>query len=318
VSRYILRRLALMIPVAFLASVILFVLLKLTPGDPVQIMLGERATAASYEAVRRDLGLDQPYPIQYLRWVSHVAQGDLGKSLQNGASVRDEILARLPATFQLGAAALLLSLIVAVPLGVLSAVFRRSPLGFFATAFTQVGVAIPNFVVGLLLIYIFAANFRWVPPGGFSSFTDSPGDWLRRIILPAFTLCLFGAATQTRFIRSGLLDTLHQDYIRTARAKGFAEAAVILRHALRNALIPSVTLLGLQIGAILEGAFIVEAVFAWPGVGRLAVQSLGARDYPTVQAVVLLAVFVFLLANLLVDIAYAYLDPRISYTRRST
>ena len=157
-----------------------------------------------------------------------------------------------------------------------------------------------------------------MPPGGFTSFADNPGRLVQTpLILPAITLSLFGAATQTRFIRSGLLDTLHQDYIRTARAKGFAEAAVIMRHALRNALIPSVTLLGLQMGAILEGAFIVESVFAWPGVGRLAVQALGARDYPTVQAVVLLAVFVFLLANLLVDIAYAYLDPRISYTRSS-
>ena len=316
-SRYILRRLALMVPVAFLASVILFALLKLTPGDPVLIILGERATAQNYEAVRKELGLDQPYPIQYLRWIGHIAQGDLGKSLQNGSPVRDEILGRLPATFQLGAAALVLSLVVAVPLGVLSAVFRRSPLGFVATAFSQVGVAIPSFFVGLVLIYIFAAQFRWFPPGGFSAFVDNPTEWLRRLILPAITLSLFGAATQTRFIRSGLLDTLHQDYIRTARAKGFGEAAVILGHALRNALIPSVTLLGLQVGAILEGAFIVESIFAWPGVGRLAVQALGARDYPTVQAVVLLAVFVFLLANLLVDIAYAYLDPRISYTRRS-
>jgi peptide/nickel transport system permease protein len=291
--------------------------LKLTPGDPVLVMLGERATAENYEAVRRDLGLDQPYPVQYLRWVGHILQGDLGKSLQNGAAVRDEILARLPATFQLGVAALVLSLVVAVPLGVLSAVFRRSPLGFFSTAFSQVGVAVPGFFVGLVLIYFFAANLRWLPPGGFTSFAENPSEWFRRLILPAITLSLFGAATQTRFIRSGLLDTLHQDYIRTARAKGFAEAAVILRHALRNALIPSVTLLGLQVGAILEGAFIVEFVFGWPGVGRLAVQALGARDYPTVQAVVLLAVFVFLLANLLVDIAYAYLDPRISYTRRS-
>jgi peptide/nickel transport system permease protein len=317
VSRYILRRLALMVPVAFLASVILFALLKLTPGDPVLIILGERATAENYQAVRRELGLDQPYPVQYLRWIGHIVQGDLGKSLQNGSPVRDEIVGRLPATFQLGLAALGFSLLVALPLGTLSAVFRRSPLGFFATAFTQIGVSLPNFVVGLILIYLFAANFRWFPPGGFASFNDNPSEWLRRIILPAITLSLFGAATQTRFIRSGLLDTLHQDYIRTARAKGFAEATVIIRHALRNALIPSVTLLGLQIGAILEGAFIVESIFAWPGVGRLAVQSLGARDYPTVQAVVLLAVFVFLIANLLVDIAYAYLDPRISYTRRS-
>jgi peptide/nickel transport system permease protein len=314
-SRYILRRLALMIPVAFLASVILFVLLKLTPGDPVLILLGEKATAENYEALRHDLGLDDPYPVQYVRWVSHVARGDLGKSIRNGGPVRDEIVGRIPATFQLGVAALLFGLVVAVPLGILSAVFRRSSIGFLATAFTQVGVALPGFFVGLVLIYVFALQLGWFPPGSYTTFTDSPGEWLRRLVLPAITLSLFGAATQTRFIRSGLLDTLHQDYIRTARAKGFDETTVILRHALRNGLIPSITFLGLQVGAILEGAFIVESVFAWPGIGRLAVQSLGARDYPTVQAVVLLAVFVFLFANLIVDIAYAYLDPRISYNR---
>jgi peptide/nickel transport system permease protein len=304
-----------MIPVAFLASVILFLLLKLTPGDPVLILLGEKATAENYQALRHDLGLDQPYPVQYLSWVSHVARGDLGKSIRNGGPVRDEIVNRIPATFQLGVAALILGLVVAVPLGILSAVFRRSPIGFAATAFSQVGVALPGFFVGLVLIYVFALQLGWFPPGSYTTFTDNPGEWLRRIILPAITLSLFGAATQTRFIRSGVLDTLHQDYIRTARAKGFAESTVILRHALRNGLIPSVTFLGLQVGAILEGAFIVETVFAWPGIGRLAVQSLGARDYPTVQAVVLLAVFVFLTANLIVDIAYAYLDPRISYSR---
>jgi peptide/nickel transport system permease protein len=305
-----------MVPVAFVASVMLFVLLKLTPGDPVLIMLGERATAQNYAALRHDLGLDQPYPVQYLAWLGHVAEGDFGKSLRNGALVRGEIQARLPATLQLGVTALVLGLVVAVPLGILSAVFRRSPLGFFASAFSQVGVAIPGFFVGLVLIYVFALTLRWFPPGSYTNFTENPGEWFRRLVLPAITLSLFGAAAQTRFIRSGLLDTLHQDYIRTARAKGFSDAAVILGHALRNALIPSVTLLGLQIGAILEGAFIIESVFAWPGIGRLAVQSLGARDYPIVQAVVLLAVFVFLAANLLVDIAYAYLDPRISYTRR--
>jgi peptide/nickel transport system permease protein len=263
-----------MIPVAFLASVILFLLLKLTPGDPVLIILGEKATAENYEAVKRDLGLDQPYPVQYWRWISHVLQGDLGKSLRNGASVRDEIVERIPATVQLGALALALGIAIALPLGILSAVFRRSPLGGFATGFTQVGIALPQFFIGLLLLYFVALRLRWLPPGGYTAFTDSPADWLKRIILPALTLSLFPAATQTRFIRSSLLDALHQDYIRTARAKGFAETKVIMGHALRNALIPSVTLLGLQVGIILEGAFIVESVFAWPGIARLAVRRL--------------------------------------------
>ncbi len=305
-----------MIPVAFFASVILFALLKLTPGDPVQLQLGEQVTAENYAALRKELGLDKPAPVQYLRWLQHVVQGDFGKSLRNKAPVREEIVRRLPATIQLGAASFVLSLLVAIPLGILSAVFRRSPLALFATAFTQVAVSLPGFVIGLLLIFVFARKLGWFPPGGYVRPSDDFGEFVRRLALPAFTLSLFGAATQTRFIRSGLLDTLHQDYIRTARAKGLSEWSVIARHALRNALIPSVTLLGLQIGALLEGAIITEAIFAWPGVGRLAVQALGSRDYPITQAVVLMAVFAFMFANLLVDLSYAYLDPRISYARR--
>jgi peptide/nickel transport system permease protein len=313
VTGYILRRLLMMVPVAFFASVILFALLKLTPGDPVRIQLGEQVTAENYQALRRELGLDQPFPVQYARWAARVVRGDLGKSLRNGAPVRDEIAARVPATLQLGLAAFALALVVAVPLGTLAATFRRSPLGFLATAFTQVGVSLPGFFFGLVLIYLFALKWRWFPPGSYVAPTANLEEWLRRLVLPAVTLSLFGAATQTRFIRSGLLDTLHQDYIRTARAKGLDEWLVIGRHALRNSLIPSVTLLGLQVGAILEGAFITESIFAWPGVGRLAVQALGARDYPIVQGVVLMAVFVFMLANLLVDVAYAFLDPRVRY-----
>ena len=304
-----------MAPVAFFASVILFALLRLTPGDPVQIQLGEQLTRENYAALRGDLGLDQPYPVQYARWVGRLLQGDFGRSLRNGAPVREEIAARLPATLQLGSAALVLSLLIAVPLGVASAVLRRSPLGVGATAFTQVGVSLPSFFVGLLLIYGVALHWRLLPAGSYVAFGANPAEWLRRLALPAFTLGLFGAAAQTRYIRSGLLDALQQEYVRTARAKGLSEWRVITSHALRNSLIPSVTLLGLQVGVILEGAFVTESVFAWPGVGRLAVQALGARDYPVVQAVVLMATFSFMIANLLVDVAYAYLDPRINYGR---
>jgi peptide/nickel transport system permease protein len=316
VTGYILRRLLMMIPVAFFASLILFILLKMTPGDPVLIQLGEQVTPQNYAATRHELGLDRPLPVQYLNWINRMVHGDLGKSLRNQAPVRDEIASRLPATIQLGVAALAIALLVAVPLGVLAAVFRTSPLGFFATAFTQIGISLPGFLVGLLLIYLFARRIGWFPPGGYVPFRDDPGEALKRLVLPAATLSLFGAATQTRFIRSGLLDTLHQDYIRTARAKGLTEWGVISRHALRNALIPSVTILGLQVGIVLDGAFIIETIFAWPGVGRLAVQALGARDYPIVQGVVMMAVFAFMTASLVVDIAYAYLDPRISYVRR--
>jgi peptide/nickel transport system permease protein len=316
VTAYILRRLAMMIPVAFFASVILFALLKLTPGDPVQLQLGEAYTPAAAAALRAELGLDQPLPVQYLHWLKRVLQGNFGQSIRNGAPVLPEILSRVPATLQLGLTSFALSLIVALPLGILAAVFRRSPAGFLATAFTQAGVALPNFFVGLVLIFVVSLSWRLLPPGGYVSPTEDPYEFVRRLILPAITLSLAAAAIQTRFIRSGLLETLYQDYIRTARAKGLRERAVVTGHALKNALIPSVTLLGLQIGAILEGAFITETIFAWPGVGRLGVQALGARDYPIVQGVVVMAVFAFMLANLVVDIAYAYLDPRISYGRR--
>ena len=314
-TTYIIRRLLMMVPVALFASVILFALLKMTPGDPVRIQLGEQVTEETAASLRKELGLDQPYPVQYARWLGRLVRLDFGKSVRNGAPVAQEILTRIPATFQLGVTALLLSVFVAVPLGVFAAIFRRSRLSFAATAFTTVGVSLPNFFFGALLIYFVAEKLRWLPPGGYVPPDQDFGQWVMRLILPAITLALFGAATQTRFIRSGVIDTLHQDYIRTARAKGLAEKAVIVGHALRNSLIPSVTLLGLQVGAILEGAFITETIFAWPGVGRLAVQALGARDYPIVQGVVLLAVFAFMAANLLVDIAYAYLDPRINYGR---
>jgi peptide/nickel transport system permease protein len=314
---YIVRRVLMMFPVALLSSAVLFALIKATPGDPVRIQLGEQITPENYAALRAELGLDKPVPVQYVIWLGDVMQGDFGKSLRNGAPVSDEIVERLPATVQLGAAALVLSMVVAVPIGILSAVYRRSPLGFIATGFTQIGVSLPNFVFAYLLIFVFALQLRFLPPGGYVAFVDEPAENLRRLILPALTLSLFGAATQTRFMRSGIIDTLFQDYMRTARAKGLSERLVIMRHGLRNAMIPVVTILGLQVGTILEGAFITEFIFAWPGIGRLAVQALGSRDYPVVQAVVLVGVFAFLIANLLVDIAYAYLDPRISYGRRT-
>src|SRR5258708_1071868 len=194
-----------MIPVAFLASVILFMLLKLTPGDPVLIILGERATAENYQALRRALGLDDPYPVQYGRWIAHIAQGDLGKSLRNGAPIRDEIVDRLPATFQLGIASLIFGLLVAVPLGVLSAVFRRSALGFTATAFTQVGVALPGFFIGLILIYVFALRLGWFPPGSYTNFTDHPLEWLLPPLLSALTLSFFCAGALTPLHHSVLL-----------------------------------------------------------------------------------------------------------------
>src|SRR6476620_3035240 len=296
-----------MFPVALLASIILFALINLTPGDPVVVQFGEQPTPETRDALRHELGLDQPLPVQFVSWAGRVMRGDFGKSLRNGAPVREEIFARLPATMELGITAVIISLAVAVPVGVCGAVFRKSPFGIVVTTFSQVGVSLPSFVFAYLLIYVFALQLRWLPPGSYVPFAEQPLENLQRLVLPALTLSLFGMALQTRLIRSSLLDTLAEDYIRTARAKGLNEKSIVVRHALRNSLIPSITILGLQIGLIVEGAFITEFVFAWPGVGRLAVQSLSARDYPVVQGVVLLAVFTFLFASLLVDLAYAYL-----------
>jgi peptide/nickel transport system permease protein len=300
-----------MFPVALLASAILFALIRATPGDPVLIQLGEQATAENYQALRKSLGLDKPMPVQYAYWLRDVATGNLGKSLRNGAPVREEIMDRLPATLELGAAALLLSLVVALPLGSLSAIFRRSPLGFFATAFTQVGVSLPNFVFAYILIYFFALKWQALPPGSYVRFTEDPFANLERLLLPAFTLSLFGAATLTRFVRSGLLDTLYQDYVRTARAKGVAERVIMTKHVLKNALMPVVTAWALDVANLFGGAVITESIFGWPGMGRLIVESVTFRDFPTVASAVFFITVVFVVLNLLVDLSYAWLDPRV-------
>jgi peptide/nickel transport system permease protein len=317
VTQYILRRLLLMIPVAFLVTVIIFTLIRMSPGDPVLVFAGEERDPAALDALRHEYGLDQPLPVQYVVWLEHAVQGDLGRSLRTRQPVVEAIAERLPKTLELGVAALLISISVALIVGTLAALKRNSPIDLVATGFTIAGVSLPNFYLGLILILLFALAIRAFPPGGYSDFAENPAENLKRLVLPAITLATASTAVNLRQVRSSLLDVLSQEYLRTARAKGLREGAVIFGHAMKNGLIPVVTIFGLQVGALIEGAIITETIFFWPGVGRLAVDSITGRDYPVVQAIVLMSALSFMVSTLFVDILYAWLDPRITYGRRT-
>ena len=312
---YILRRLLLMIPVAFLVTIGVFALARLSPADPVLVFAGEERDPVALAEIRTQLGLDQPLPVQYVAWLSRAVQGDLGRSFQNRQQVSEAIIERLPATFQLGLAALLISVTFALVIGIVSAVKRNSVVDLLSTSVTLMGVSFPSFFLGIVLILLFAYVIpgRIFPPGGYVPFTTDAGENLRRLVLPAVTLASVSLAVNLRQVRSSLLDVFGQEYVRTARAKGLRERTVIVRHALKNALIPVVTLVGIQIGAIIEGAVITETIFSWPGVGRLVVQAIPSNDYPVVQGVVLVSAFSFMLSTLFVDVLYAWIDPRISY-----
>ena len=313
--RYILRRLLLMIPVALLVTMGVFALARISPADPVLVFAGEERDPAALDALRHQLGLDQPLPIQYLAWLGHALQGDLGRSFLTHQRVTEAIFERLPATAELGAAALLISVTFALVVGILSAVKRNSVVDLLSTSITLMGVSFPSFFLGVVLILLFAYVIpgRIFPPGGFVPLAQDPMANLRYLVLPAVTLATGSLALNLRQVRSSLLDVFGLEYMRTARAKGLREPTVIVRHALKNALIPVVTLIGIQIGAIIEGAVITETIFFWPGVGRLAVQAIPSHDYPVVQGVVLVSALSFMLSTLLVDILYARIDPRISY-----
>ena len=304
-----------MIPVAFLVTIGVFALARLSPADPVLVFAGEERDPVALAEIRTQLGLDQPLPVQYVAWLSRAVQGDLGRSFQNRQKVTDAIIERLPATFQLGLAALFISVTFALVIGILSAVKRNSVVDLLSTSVTLMGVSFPSFFLGIVLILLFAyvVPGRIFPPGGYVPFTTDAGESLRRLVLPAVTLASVSLAVNLRQVRSSLLDVFGQEYVRTARAKGLRERTVIVRHALKNALIPVVTLVGIQIGAIIEGAVITETIFSWPGVGRLVVQAIPSNDYPVVQGVVLVSAFSFMLSTLLVDVLYAWIDPRISY-----
>ena len=317
--RYILRRLLLMIPVALLVTMGVFALARISPADPAVVFAGEDRDPNAIAAMRQELGLDQPLPVQYLAWLSKAVQGDLGRSFQNKQRVTEAIIERIPVTFELGVAALTISVTLALVIGILSAVKRNSIVDLLATSVTLMGVSFPSFFLGVVLILLFAYVIpgRIFPPGGFTPITTDLGDNLRRLVLPAITLATGSLALNLRQVRSSLLDVFGHDYMRTARAKGLRESVVVVRHALKNALIPVVTLIGIQIGAIIEGAVITEQIFSIPGIGRLAVQAIPSNDYPVVQGVVFVSALSFMISTLLVDVLYAWIDPRISYSSAS-
>jgi peptide/nickel transport system permease protein len=312
-TAYVVRRLALMLPVAFLVTIGVFLLTHLTPGDPALILLGEDRTPDAIAAIHHQLGLDQPLYVQYLTWLGRIVHLDLGRSVTTHQPVIAAISERLPATLELGGVALLWSLLVAIPLGTIAAVRRGSLIDRLATGFTVGGVSIPNFFIGIVLIFVLSVTLRLFPFGGYVPFNKDAYENLRHIVLPAIALGTAGAAINMRFTRSSMIEVLNLDYIRTARAKGASWQRVVFIHALKNALIPVVTIIGLQVGGIIEGAVVTETVFTWPGVGRLAVESIFNKDYTVVQGIVLLAAFSFMFANLVVDLVYGWLDPRISY-----
>ncbi len=300
---FLVRRLLRSVVVVIGAAVVVFAILRLAPGDPALLLLGQDARPEDVEALRRSLGLDQPVPVQLAAFLANAAQGDLGVSLTYRRPAIDLVFQALPATLALSAAALAISIAAAVPVGIISATRRGTVADRFSVLAILFAQSAPPFWIGILLIFVFAVLLRWFPTSGAGG--------LEHLVLPAVTLATFQLALLARTVRSGMLEVLSEDYIRTARAKGLAPITVLVRHAFRNTLILVVTVLVLQLGSLLAGAITVEAVFAWPGLGTLAIRALSARDYPLVQAIVLFSSFAIVVLGLLADTAYAYLDPRV-------
>ena len=311
-GRYVLRRTAQAAVALLGVSIVVFALIHLVPGDPVRTALGTRFDQELYEALIARAGLDQPLLLQYWNWLTSALTGDLGVSFRTGQPVTGALLQRLPATMLLAVASLLVGLLIALPAGILSAVQQGKPIDYTASSFSQIGVSVPDFWFGLLLILIFARTLGWLPPSGYVSPVDDPVEAVRRLILPAMTAGVVTGAILTRFVRSSVLEAMGAEHVRLARAKGMPERYILRHHVLRNAWIPVVTITGLQLATLLGGIVVVEVVFAWPGIGRLALDAVVRRDYPVLQGAVLLIATGFLLINLLVDLLYARLDPRIT------
>lgn len=308
---YVLRRLLFMIPVALIVSFLVFMLIHLIPGDPARVLLGEEATPQTVLALQHQLGLDKPLLVQFGIWFVQLLHGNLGDSIQLQQPVVQALFQRLPVTVELGVVSLIFSLLIAFPLGVLTATRRNSWVDWVINVSSLMGISIPSFVLALLLIFAFAVAIRLFPPGGYVPFSDDPVSNLRDLVLPALSLSLGAITVNLRQIRASMIEVLSQDYVRTARAKGLSERRVQYVHALRNSILPVLTILGFQVGAILGGAVITETIFLWPGIGALAVQSIFSKDYPVVQGVVLFIAFSYMLSNLLVDVSYVLFDPRI-------
>ncbi|HXF64265.1 MAG TPA: ABC transporter permease [Caldilineaceae bacterium] len=312
-NRYILRRLVQMAPVLLGVLVAVFIMLKLTPGDPATALLGVQATPEELARVRHALGLDRPWFVQFGIWLGNLLRGDLGTSYISKKPVAELILTRLPVTLELSLLAMLIAVLVGIPAGILSAARRYTLLDYSITSLALFGVSMPSFWFAILMILFFSLYLGWLPASGYVPWERGVWPHLKSLIMPAVALGLFLMGALVRFSRDSMIETLVQDYIRTARAKGLAPNLILLRHALKNALIPTVTVLGIQFGALLGGAVIIEQIFAFPGVGAMLLTAINQRDYPVVQAVTLIVALAFTFSNLLVDIAYTWLNPRIRY-----
>jgi peptide/nickel transport system permease protein len=312
-TQYVARRVISILPVLFGISVLVFLLVHLIPGDVVQILLGTQATDQQIETLRRTFGLDRPLPIQYADWVSHILQGDFGVSLRTSRPVLPDLVSRFGVTLQLTLVSMVIALAVAIPLGVASAANRGRGSDAISRVLALLGLSIPNFWLGTMLILFVSLILHWLPPVGFVSLLDNPWLGMQTLIMPSLALGTAVAAFIMRMVRSSLLEVLRQDYIRTANAKGLGDTVVLYRHALKNAFIPVLTVIGVQIGYLLGGAVIIESIFSLPGMGRFLLDSINNRDYAIVQGGVLFIALIFSLVNLSVDLVYAWLDPRIRF-----
>jgi peptide/nickel transport system permease protein len=313
VTTYVARRALAMLPVLFGISVLVFLLVHLIPGDVAQILLGTQATDQQIETLRRTFGLDRPLPLQYLDWLSHILRGDFGVSFRTNRPVLPDLVSRFGVTLQLTLVSMVVALVVAIPLGVASAANRGRGSDAVARVLALLGLSIPNFWLGTLLILFVSLVLHWLPPVGFVSLLDNPWLAIQTLILPSLALGTAVAAFIMRLVRSSLLEVLRQDYVRTARAKGLHDRTVLYRHALKNAFIPVLTVIGVQVGYLLGGAVIIESIFSLPGMGRFLLDSISNRDYSIVQGGVLFIALIFSLVNLSVDLLYGWLDPRIRY-----
>jgi peptide/nickel transport system permease protein len=310
---YLIQRLVLTLIVLLGVTFVVFLIIQIVPGDPARVILGVQANEQNVAALRERLGLNRPFLVQYADWLWNALHGDFGKSLITGQPVAPQLRQRTPATLQLAAAALLIGILIGIPAGIISAIKPGSTTDIVTSVFSQIGVTVPDFWMGIMLVLLFSLTLGWLPPSGYTPIQEDFGDWLAHLILPAITAGLISGAIQTRFVRSAMLEVMHENYVRSARAKGLRERTVIIRHALRNAMITIVTVVGLQITALLSAVVVVEVVFAWPGLGRLALDAVLDRDYPLLQGAVFTMAAMLALVNLGVDLLYFFLDPRIEY-----
>lgn len=310
---YLIRRLLASIPVLGVVAVFVFLLLRLTPGDPAAIIAGDTATPEQLERIRTSLGLNEPLLTQFITWVSKVLHGDLGVSLISNVPVLRMIGQRLEPTISIALTTMVLAILIAVPLGVIAAWKHGTWIDRCVMGLSVLGFSVPVFVVGYVLVQVFAIDLRWLPVQGFRSITKGLGPFLERVLLPTLALSFIYIALIARMTRASMLDVLGEDYVRTARAKGIAERSVLLKHALRNAAVPVITVIGTGFGLLISGVVVTESVFNLPGIGRLTVDAVLARDYPVIQGVILLTSTLYVAINLLIDVAYTFLDPRIRY-----